>query len=479
MTPLDRAQLHRDMVEQHGFREFIRLAWHVVEPRSLIHNWHIDAMADHLQAVSALQIRNLIINVPPGSGKSKIVSVLWPAWEWINRPGTRFIYASFDLALSRRDAEAMLDLITSQWFVERWGEKCDRDQAILEFDNKFGGWRYGTSVQGKVTGRHADIRVFDDPIKPLNVTKVALDKCVDWWKGTMGSRVVDPRTSRYVGIMQRIHDRDLTGYLVESDDVEVLRLPMRYESRNPCLTPLGIADPRIEEGELLNPERVPEEEVLKLEKDLGPVHSAAQLQQRPTPEGGNIFEKGWFKRWTFLPKVVDQWWQSWDMSFKGKEDSDFVCGGVWARCGIDYFLVWVINQRLSFSDTLIQVRRTCDEWPMAMSKVVEDKANGTAIIDVLSKEFYGFEEVNPEGGKEARANAVSPLFRSGRVWFPSDPKLYINTSYNEVQKQHIAFPKSVNDDIVDMVSQGLTWGHKNLTNLEEAMRQARIKLGIK
>lgn len=473
-----RIHLHREMVHKGGLREFIRLAWHCVESRPLIGNWHIDAIADHLEAMSKVQIRNLIVNVPPGCGKSKIVSVLWPAWEWIERSGTRWIYASYDQALSFRDAEASLELITSPWYEARWGVVADPNQKILDYENKKGGWRYGTSVRGKVTGRHADIRVFDDPIKPLEATKKGLEQCIAWWNGTMSTRVADAATSRYAGIMQRIHENDLSGHLIDKGDVEVLSLPMEFETRKPCATSIGFRDPRTVEGELLFPARFPAAEVAKMTDTLGPLNASAQLQQNPTPSSGGIFEKGWMQQWFFLPPVIDQWFSSWDMTFKDEETSDFVCGGVWARAGLDYYLVWVLNKRLSFPASLAQMVRTATEYPQATTKLVEDKANGTAVVSMLQKDIQGLELVEPEGGKVARANAVSFLFSNHRVWLPGNADCYAGTSYIDTVKQLVGFPKATNDDIVDMISQGLNWGHKNHSNLEAAMAAWKKRAGL-
>lgn len=473
MHLLDSVGRDRAIVAKGGLGDFIRLAWKQVEPsRNYVENWHIGAISEHLQAVSSGQIRNLVINVPPGSTKSLSVSVFWPVWNWIMAPELRWIYASFDLKLQKRDGRRCLDLISSKWFQDRWGEKValvEKDAPVLQFSNTAGGWRYGTSVRGTVTGNHADRLIVDDPIKPLDATKVNLERCLEWWDGTMGTRQVNPKTTAKVVMMQRLHDRDLAGEMIRRGGYEVLRLPMRYEAKNPCVTVLGKADPRTEEGQLLDPVRVPEEEVQKLEAVLGPLGTAAQLQQRPTPAGGNIFQLVWLQNtYESLPLSVDQWVLSADCTFKGKADSDFVCIQVWARVGVDFYLVDLINERLSFTDTVIRIREMSNRWPLALVKLVEDAANGAAVVDTLRRELHGLELVKPKGGKEARANAVTPVFRSGNVYLPaSAPWL------GAYKDQLSSFPYAANDDMVDSTTQALSWMLENVNNLEAAMAEVR------
>ena len=462
-------------IQKGGLADFIRIAWKLVEPAiQYSHNWHIDVVSEHLEAVSRGTIRNLIINEPPGSSKSLMVSVFWPVWDWIETPGRRWIYASYDLGLQKRDGKKALDIIQSPWFQERWGSKfalTETDPSVLKYENDKGGWRYGTSVRGPVTGRHAHRLVVDDPVKPLEATKVNLQKCLEWWNGTMGTRQADAKKTAKVVMMQRLHDLDLAGEMIKTGDYEVLRLPMRYEARNPCVTVLGVADRRTKEGELLDPRRVPEVEVAKLEKVLGPVGTAAQLQQRPTPEGGNIFHKSWLaKLYDFPPTDLDQIIQSWDMAFKKTEETDYVCGQVWGRKGPDYYLLYLINERLSFVDTLAAVREVIAQYPYALVKLVEDKANGPAVVSMLELEFPGWELVDPRGGKVARANAVAPLYKGGNVYLPRYAP-WLQT----YRDQLTGFPKAPNDDMVDCSSQALSWMLENVSNLEAAMAAAREK----
>jgi predicted phage terminase large subunit-like protein len=317
--------------------------------------------------------------------------------------------------------------------------------------------------------------VVDDPVKPLEVTKIGLDRCLEWWDGTMSTRQADARTTARVIMMQRLHESDLAGAMIERGGYEVLRLPMRYEKANPCVTVLGMPDPRTEDGELLDPARAPEEEVKKLEEQLGPQGSAAQLQQRPTPASGGIFAKEWLENtYIDLPPagVIDQWCMSVDCTFKRTDTSDFVCISVWARQGTKFYLADLVNERLSFTETLAAIERMSRKWPMCLTKLVEDAANGPAVVDVLAEDVLGLELVPPRGGKVARAHAVTPLFRTGRVLLPHD------APWVKVYKSQMSlFPFGANDDMVDSTSQGLSWMFANLSHLESAMAAVRKARG--
>lgn len=227
-------------------------------------------------------------------------------------------------------------------------------------------------------------------------------------------------------------------------------------------TKVTYQDPRETEGELLWPSHYSEERVAELERDLGP-HAEAQLEQNPVPGGGGIFKLAWIKYWspggriegTVALPPLGLTIQSWDCSFKGKEDSDFVCGGLVTRAGgsfyVDIDLVW---DRLGFAETLEAVTAMCKRHPRVISKLVEDKANGPAVVSMLKDLFPGFEEIDPQGGKEARANACAPLFKASRVFLPHPT---LAPWVKDARSQLVRFPKGVNDDFVDFLTQALIY----------------------
>ena len=226
------------------FRDFIRQAWHVVEPgRPFIPAWHVDAIADHLQAISEGQIKNLLINVPPGHGKSLIVSVLWPAWQWI-RIGEegcwRGLFASYDHGLAVRDSVRCRSLIESPWYRDTfrplWKLSGDQNEKG-NFENTKSGFRVSLSVNGRSTGIRGDAVVVDDPLNASDqFSDRALSDVVFWWSQSMSSRLNDMENGNKIVIMQRLNERDLSGYVLEQGNYEHLCLPSEFEPERRAAT---------------------------------------------------------------------------------------------------------------------------------------------------------------------------------------------------------------------------------------------------
>jgi len=276
---------------------FTRLHWSAVDPSPFVSNWHIDAICEHLEAMSEGDIRNLIINIPPRHTKSLLVAVMWPAWDWLENPGRRFLFTSYAASLSLRDSRKCRLVMQSkmyQYMLARFNPEFQLvgDQNTKSrFENTNNGSRLSSSVDGTNTGEGGDFLAADDP---NNIRKVESD--VDraavntWWDEVMSTRLNDPKRGGRLIIQQRSHTNDLTGHCLEKDpdDWEVLILPARYELENRCRTSLNFVDPRTKEDELLNPERFGEEELAKLEKSMTSYAAAGQLQQRPVPRKGGL-----------------------------------------------------------------------------------------------------------------------------------------------------------------------------------------------
>lgn len=475
----------RDLILRGKMRDFVKGAWPLVEPAVAFRpGWHIDLVCEHLEAVRLGQISRLIINIPPGCMKSLLVSVFFNAWEWLFDPGLRFMYASFDGGLTARDAKKVLSIVQSDWYQARFPsvKVLGTKPAVTEFSLTTGGSRFSTSVAGKALGRHCNRQVFDDPIKPESLSDVTLDEAETWWGRTMTNRQL-PGCVR-IGIMQRLHERDLAGKCIEQG-YTLLRLPMRYEATVPCVTLAG-KDPRVEEGEILWPQHKNAAEVDKLEVEMTEQDIAAQMQQRPAPEGGAIFKHEWFQSRSLasLPVRFDELVQSWDCTFKDANTSDFVVGQVWGLSEGDFYLLDEWRKRANISETEDAMRAMRRKWPQAIAVLVEDKANGSAIITRLDKEIPGMVAVEPRGGKEARANAVSPLYRAKRIFHvdpsevaPEGHSTYeAGESFRWVDKHRAEltmFPMGRNDDRVDCMSQAVTYLYEKANSLIAAMRKVQ------
>jgi predicted phage terminase large subunit-like protein len=254
-----------------------------------------------------------------------------------------------------------------------------------------------------------------------------------------------------------------------------LCLPAEFEPDRRCGTSIGWQDPRTEAGELLCPQRFSHAALEEYKTALGSYRYAGQFQQRPAPADGGMLKRYWWGYWqprgmnlppvavklpngtielrkaVELPIGFDSQIQSWDMAFKDTKNADFVVGQVLASHGADRYLLDQVRDRLDFPATLLAVRRLCAQWADAYTKLVEDKANGSAVVQSLRHEIAGFVEVNPEGGKESRAAAASPQLESGN-WYLPHPMLkpWVEGFIAECA----AFPNGANDDQVDAWSQG-------------------------
>jgi hypothetical protein len=282
-------------------RDFIRQAWPVVEPaRALIPAWHVDAIAEHLQAVSEGRIKNLLINVPPGHGKSLIVSVLWPAWQWIRTEAGaqwRSLFASYDFGLATRDSVRCRALLESEWYRETfrpaWSLSSEQNEKGY-FANTKSGFRISLSVSGRGTGFRGDAIIVDDPLNASDqYSQSARSAALFWFDNVMSSRLNDMESGSRVVIMQRLHELDLSGHVLAQGTYEHLCLPSEFEPERRSVTSIGWRDPRSEPGEILFPELYPRTVLDQAKKDLGAAGYAGQHQQRPSPAEGGVLQRHW------------------------------------------------------------------------------------------------------------------------------------------------------------------------------------------
>lgn len=292
---------------QRYLRNFVAEAWHVVEPATdYVAGWHIDAICEHLEAVSRGEIRNLLINIPPRHAKSLLVAVFWPCWEWAIRPSTRWLFSSYAQQLSVRDSLKCRRLILSPWFQRLWGDRftlTDDQNAKMRFENSETGYRIATAVGAAATGEGGDIVAVDDPHSAAGASSdTQRESALVWWDETMSTRLNDAKTGRKVIVMQRLHERDLSGHVLARGGYEHLCLPAEFEPERRCRTSIGWEDPRTEEGELLWPEKMGPEEIRERKLELGEYGYAGQYRQSPSPRGGGMFP---VERFVITPHAVN------------------------------------------------------------------------------------------------------------------------------------------------------------------------------
>ncbi len=483
---LDLEAIRTERAERY-LRDFVKQAWHVVEPATPYqHNWHIDALCDHLQATlpplpgyspaahawPSTAIRNLLITMPPRAMKSLTVSVFFPAWAWIHFPWLRFLFASYAQTLSTEHSQLTRMVIESEWYQARWGDRyqlADDDNLKTRFSNTERGQRIATSVGASVTGFGGDYVITDDPHNVQQAESEAVrSEAVRWWTKAMSTRLNNPNTGVRIVVMQRVHENDVAGAVLASGEYTHLNLPMEYETTD-SVSPIGWQDPRTEAGELMWPARYGPDAITKLKAELGSYAYAAQFQQRPTPAEGGIIKRQWLRFWKYrgtelppvemggtahalieLPGFFDMQLQSWDLSFKQTTSGSYVAGLVAGVFGAQTFLLDRFRERTDFPGTVAAFLAVTERWPNATVKLVEDKANGPALMDTLRSRVPGIVSVAPDGTKEARMHAVAPYVEGGGLVLPHPA---IAPWVQELIDEIASFPMAAHDDQADALSQ--------------------------
>jgi len=432
--------------------EFIKQAWHVVEPGTpYIHGWHIDAICEHLEAVTNGHIRNLLINMPPRHAKSLIVSVFWPVWEWLGNPSCKWLYSSYGQSLSTRDSLKCRRLILSPWFQRNYSNsfKLTSDQrAKTRFDNDHMGYRIATSVDGAATGEGGNRIVVDDP---HNVTeadsKAVMEGTLLWWDETMSTRLNNPKKDAKVIVMQRMRQNDLSGHVLEHGGYEHLCLPAEYEGSK-HVTSIGWSDPRTEDNELLWPERIDRATLEDLKRTLGTA-SSGQLQQRPMDKEGGIFKIEYWKYYRELPSFSYKL-QSWDTAFKDGEENDYSVCTTWGVTENEYYIIDRYKAKIKFPD-LIRMCTLLYEAHKPNLVIIEDKASGQSLIQSIKKETrLPVKAIKVDRDKVSRANAISGTIECGKVLLPEK-----GTWVADYVDNMAVFPNGAHDDDVDSTTQAL------------------------
>lgn len=444
-----------------SFHEFVRRGWHVLEPKAeFVDNWHIDAICMHLEAVTAGRITRLLINVPPGSMKSLLVSVFWPAWEWAQgNTSYRYITTAFAEDATKRDTRKMRDLILSPWFQARWPMKLTRTGDTALANNKTG-FRE-SSPFGSLTSKRGDRLIIDDPhsIKTAESDIVRASTVMLFREGAL-NRLNNVKKSAIVIIMQRLHENDISGTILALKLGYVhLCLPNEFEVKNRCVTEIGFKDPRTVEGELLDPVRLPADETAKQKKGMGSHGYAGQYQQRPSAREGGMFKRHWFQTVRAVPVPVGGYVRRvrrWDLAAtvaKQGTDPDWTAGVRMAKVGFGDDARFYIENVIRFRDTPLAVRRSIKATGTSDGKSVPIRVPedpGQAGKDqaqniVAGMAGWDIRARRETGEKATRADPLAVQIEAGNVFL-------VEGEWNEDFIDELcAFPKG-HDDQVDAAS---------------------------
>lgn len=448
----DLLNIERELCRR-SLAHFARRAWHVLEPAAdLKWGWALDAICQHLEAVTNGEITRLLMNVPPGSMKSLLTGVIWPAWEWgpRNMPEMRYVGTAHEETLAIRDSRKCRDLIKSEWYQKLWPIELARDlDGKREFGNVQMGSRQARSFTS-MTGVRGDRIILDDPISADNAnSEVKLEAARIAFTETLPTRI-NSEKSAIVVVMQRLSEKDVSGVILEMGlDYVHLCIPMRFEPERRCSTSIGWTDPRTQEGELMFPERFGEKQVSELEKTLGSYGAAGQLQQRPAPRGGGIIKEAWFRYYTALPKLEYRTIHA-DTAQKTGQENDYSVFQCWGRSTVgEAVLIDQIRGKWEAPDLLIQARAFWHKHLAAQgsalrSMMVEDKVSGTGLIQTLRREGVPILPVQRNNDKISRAHDSAPFIESGNVLLPIDAP-YLTDLLAEAS----TFPGGAHDDQLD------------------------------
>ena len=483
-----------DELARRSLAEFVRQFWDEVEPAfALRWTWHIDAICDHLQAVTEGKIRRLLINVPPGHIKSLLTCVFWPAWEWLERPWLRGLFGSYGYNLAERDSIRCKDLLSGEKYrrlIRRlpdgnpaWSLK-ELPNRLDEFYTSAGGFRQVISLTGRATGLRGHKVVIDDPINVVDSeSTTSLDRANWVIDQSLSSRLIDPATGCHVLIMQRVSKHDPAGHLLEQGGYDHLCLPSEFEGGCACPkgtacsqregTTIGFVDPRSVPGDLLNPLVFTPDALSEIKLRLGSRGYAGQHQQRPAPLEGNLVKVEYTqRRYQILPNVQGEWRLSCDLKATSskKKTSSFACVGVWFRPlgSPDCYLVSVYRGRWGFLESISRIRQISDDWPLATKKRIEHKALGPAVVETLGLELTGIDPWDPKtDDKTRRMLAVLPLIEAGNLLLPEKAPWL-----DEYLAELTTFPASANDDQADMTSMALSDWIRTAAPLAGSFRHA-------
>ena len=462
-------KLLKDVKKEQATRslaEFYKQAWSVFDPAQYKHNWHIDCICEHLEAVTRGEIDRLLINMPPRHSKSSIVGVSWPAWVWTQKQlekdgvvlptcgaSAQFLYLSYAQSLSTRDNVKTRQLIESQWYQKNWGDKFKfKTDVNLKtiFANTENGYRMASSIGGVATGEGGSVIVLDDPhnVKQTDSDKVR-EEAVRVFREVLPSRLNDPAFGAFVCVMQRIHEKDISGHILENDmGYTHVCLPAEYEQKHPFIF---MGDMREKEGELLWPDHYGPDQLKKLKKGLTERAVAGQLQQRPSLAEGTYFKRDWFHWFDEVPKHLRIYGASdYAVTDEGGDYTVHLVVGVDPDDNIYILDIWreQTNSNIwveAFLDLGIKYKPLI--WGEEKGQIIKSLGPYVEKRARERKAYFRREQFASVADKPTRCRSFQARASQGKVYLPKEAS-WLDELINEL----LMFPAGAYDDQVDALS---------------------------
>jgi predicted phage terminase large subunit-like protein len=445
-----------DKIVVEDFSAFVMKVFETVSPGDVfLPNWHIDAMTYAAELVIGGKINRLIVTVPPRHLKSIIFSVALPAYLLGLDPTMRIICVSYSSELAIKHAIDFRAVLASAWYCRAFPTTMVSREKDTQFETMTTarGYRYATSLGGTLTGRGADLIVLDDPQKPEEALSEAhRNSAGQWFDTTLLSRLDSKSEGAVVLVMQRLHEDDLAGRLLEKGGWEHLKIAAIAEQEER----ITVGRRRIHKrtvGTVIDSRRESLEDLERLRQSMGELFFSAQFQQEPIPLAGNLIKAEWFKQYDVAPTYSynDVLVISIDTAMKGAPSADYSVATVWLARGENSFLLDLWRERVDYPDLRRAVHGLREKYPTA-ALLIEDKGSGTSLIQDLRLKNVTPIPINPEGDKVTRLAAVSVQFESGAIWFPKGAPWL-----SSLKAELLGFPNVKHDDQVDSISQALSW----------------------
>lgn len=419
------------------------------------HRWkhalHLDFISDHLVRMEKKELRRLLVSLGPRHGKSLLIDTFFPAWWLSKHPTAKIVLVGYNETFARQWGADVRDLIIE--YGSELNLEVHRDRtAANDWALTSGGGMISVGYGGSLMGKGADVMILDDVVKSAEEadSETYRNKMWEWFQSTALTRLQPGAV--IVGVMTRWHQDDLFGRIINNyaDSWNVINIPSLAEENDP----LGRSP-----GDPLWPEFHTDDPTYEIRKaSMSPYWWSALHQGRPTPEGGGLLKRDWWKYYHSLPEEPEQWLQTWDLALKDKEENDYSVGQVWCRKGADSFFVNQVRGHFNIGEVIWHMKNFAATYPKAVAKLVEDTAMGPALKATLTHEVPGIIPIPVKNtSKKSRVESTVPYVMAGNVYLPENDQGTKPKWVWEFVEECAQFPKAAHDDQVDAFTQGISF----------------------